>query len=279
VGFHGRRPLRISATESTPQPPRPTKNTSSPDSSPDSSSGNPTSTKVVYAELVQTGTNDPDRGGHSESCGPFLITSEGAKAKAMLPDFPALKAEILKITLAKLRHRIDTGDPVLSQVKRFKQHEGQQMRSEQFGGGTNETGFEKVGTEFTVDIADVPTLVGEKFNAKMELMAQELISQSAKYFFKKVGESCDKAGTSIDARGKPVSPELFLDMINTVQMEFDPNGKPTQSFLIHPDMLPAVQKVSEQIENDPELKRKHEEILERQREEWATRESNRKLAD
>ena len=29
------------------------------------------------------------------------------QGKAMLPDFPALKTEILKITLAKLRHRID----------------------------------------------------------------------------------------------------------------------------------------------------------------------------
>ncbi len=197
----------------------------------------------------------------------------------MLPDFPALKAEAYKILLAKLRHRVDTGDPVLSEVRRFKQHEGKTMQYEQQGGGTVQEGFEKIGAEFKVLPADVPNLVGERLDAKLEEMAQELIAQSAKAFFKKVGEISQKAGTSIDAGGKPVSPETLLDMMSAVQLEFGPDGSPTQSFVIHPDMLPALKKVSEQIENDPELSRKHAEILDRQREAWAARESNRKLAD
>jgi len=197
----------------------------------------------------------------------------------MLPDFPALKAEVLKLVLTKLRQRVDTGDPVLSRVRRFRQHEGTQMRYEQQGGSTVQEGFEKIGTEFTVLPTEVPTLVGEKLDAKLEEMAQELISRSAKAFFKKVGEISEKAGTSVDASGKPVSPEMLLEMFSKVQMEFEPDGKPSQSFVIHPDMFPALQKASDQIENDPDLKRRNAEILERQREAWAARESNRKLAD
>src|SRR5664279_3960144 len=101
----------------------------------------------------------------------------------MLPDFPALKAEIQKIILAKLRHRVDTGDPVISQVKRFTQHEGKEMSYEQRGGATVREGFEKIGGQFEIRITAVPTLVGEKLDAKLEEMAQELISQSAKFFF------------------------------------------------------------------------------------------------
>jgi hypothetical protein len=197
----------------------------------------------------------------------------------MLPDFPALKAEVEKIAAARLRERVDTGDPVLSQIKHIRQREGGQMRYQQHGGGAVQEGFDRIGARFEVSITEVPTLVGEKFDAKLENIAQELVSHLARAFFKKMGESCEKAGTSIDAGGKPVSPQMFLDMIGTVQMEFGPDGKPTHSFVIHPDMLPAVKKVSEQIENDPELQRKHAEILERQREAWAARESNRKLAD
>ena len=197
----------------------------------------------------------------------------------MLPDFPGLKAEVLKISLAKLRHRVDTGDPVLSQVRRFRQHEGSLMQYEQYGGTKVQEGFEKIGTEFTVPLSDVPTLVGEKLDAKLEEMAQELISRSAKAFFRKAGEISEKAGTSIDAKGKPVSPKMLLDMMSAVQMEFEPDGTPAQSFVIHPDMFPALKKVSDQIENDPELKRRNTEILERQREAWAARESNRKLVD
>jgi len=197
----------------------------------------------------------------------------------MLPDFPALKAEVLKLVLTKLRQRVDTGDPVLSRVGRFRQHEGVQMRYEQQGGAIVQEGFEKIGTEFTVLPAEVPTLIGEKLDAKLEEMAQELISLEAKGFFKKVREISEKAGTSLDAGGKPVSPEMLLDMISKVQMEFGPDGKPRQTFVMHPDMLPALKKASDEIENDPELKRRNAEILERQREAWAARESNRKLAD
>jgi hypothetical protein len=197
----------------------------------------------------------------------------------MLPDFPALKAEVHKIILARLRQRVDTGDPVLALFKRFTQHEGEQMRIEQHGGGAVQEGFEQVGAQFEIPITDVPTFIGEKLDMKLEEIAQELASQSAKILFKKMGESCDKAGTSIDAEGKPVSAEIFLEMISTAQLDFDPDGKPSNSFVIHPDMLPAVKKVAEEIENDPELKRRHTEILERQREAWAARESNRKLVD
>jgi hypothetical protein len=197
----------------------------------------------------------------------------------MLPDFPAPKTEIEKIINARLRQRVDTGDPVFAELKRLVQHEGRQTRYEQQGGTTVEEGFEEIGAPFEVSIADVPTLVGEKLDAKLEGMAQELISKSAKAFFRKIGETCQKAGTSIDVGGKPLSPEILLDMISTVQMEFGQDGRPTHSFIIHPDMLPAVKKVAEQIENDPELKRRHAEILERQREAWASRENNRKLVD
>jgi hypothetical protein len=165
----------------------------------------------------------------------------------MLPDFPSLKAEIQKIAFAKVRHLVDTGDPVFSQVKRFIQHEGREMRYEQYGGGRVQEGVEEIGAKFEIQLADVPTLVGEKFEAKLGEMAKELTSQSAKTFFKKIGETSEKAGTSFDARGEPLSPEMLLDMMDTVQMEFGSDGNPTLSFVIHPDMLPAVKKVTEQI--------------------------------
>lgn len=197
----------------------------------------------------------------------------------MLPDFPALKDKLQKVVLANLRQRVNTCDRVFSQVKRLTQHEGQQMRHEQHGGGTVQQGFEEIGAKFEIAMADVPNLVGTTLDAKLEEMAQELIAQSAKLFFQKVGEACEKAGTAIDAGGKPLSPEILLEAVSSVQMEFGPDGKPTQSFVIHPDMLPAVKKVAQQIENDPELKRRHADILERQREAWVARENNRQLVD
>lgn len=178
-----------------------------------------------------------------------------------------------------LRQRVRRGDPILSQIKGFTQHEGTQLRYAQQGGTTVQEGFEKIGMQFQVPITDIPDLVGDKLNAKLDEMARELTSQEAKAFFKKVGEVCQAAGTSLDAGGQPATAEMLLEMMEKVQMEFEPDGKPSQVFVVHPDTVPALQKIAEQIKNDPELKRRNEGILERQREAWLTRESNRKLVD
>jgi hypothetical protein len=194
----------------------------------------------------------------------------------MLPDFPELKTEVQKIALAKLRHRVNTIDPVLSQVKRFTQHEGRELRYERVNAPTVQNGPEALQTKFDVHIADVPYLVGEKLDAKLEEIAQEMAAQQAKLFFRTVGESCDEVGNTLDAGGKPLTAELILEMIDSVQAEFGSDGKPTGQFVIHPDMALALKKAGEEFDRDPELQRRHAEILKRQREEWATRQSNRK---
>ena len=140
-------------------------------------------------------------------------------------------------------------------------------------------GSEEIGTTFDVPIADVPLLTGERLNAKLEEIAEIIIRESAKRFFKKIEETSERMATSMDAGGKPVSANLLLDMTERMQTDFTSDGSPLGSWIVHPDMLPAMKKASEEIENDPALKRRQAEILERQREAWIARESNRKLAD
>ena len=197
----------------------------------------------------------------------------------MLPDFPELKAELRKILLSRIRHRTKTIDPVVSQIRRFTQHEGRELRYERVDAPTVQEGPNVIQAKFEVQMADVPNLVGEKLDAKLEEMAQEMASQEAKLFFRKVGESCDEVGTSRDAGGQSLTAERLLEMIGSVQADFGPDGRPRGQFVIHPDLAPALKKAGEEFDSDPELQRRHAEILKRQRAEWATRQSNRKLAD
>ena len=197
----------------------------------------------------------------------------------MLPDFPSLKEEVGRHLEAKLRNRAKTLDPVLSQIKSFSQHEGRDLRYERVDAPIKESGPEVIQAKFEVLLADVPFLLGEKLDAKMEEMAKELAAQQAGMLFRRVEEDCKELGTAVNADGAPLSAELILDMIGSVQADFGPDGKPLGQFVIHPDMVPALKKAGEEFERDPELQRKHGEILERQRAEWVTRQSNRKLVD
>lgn len=197
----------------------------------------------------------------------------------MLPDFPKLRAEVHEQILTALRRRIDNIDPILSKVRRFTQHEGRSMRYERIDAPPAESGPEEITAPFQVLLSDVPDLVGRKLHDKLEEMAQELAKQQAKMFFRRVAETCDEVGNSIHANGQPLTAERILEMLERVQMNFGPDGKPTGEFVIHPDMAPAVKKAGEELERDPELKRRHDEIVRRKREEWVARESNRKLVD
>lgn len=197
----------------------------------------------------------------------------------MLPDFPKLKAEVHRDVLARIRRRADSADPVVSQIRRFSQHEGRDMRYDRVDAPPAESGPEEMGASFEVLLSDVPDLIGPKLDAKIEEIAQEIAKQEAKMFFRRVGETCNEVGNTINANGQPLSAELLLEMFSNVQMNFGPDGKPTAQFVIHPDMAPALKRLGEEFDRDPELQRRHEDIIRRQREEWATRESHRKLAD
>jgi len=197
----------------------------------------------------------------------------------MLPDFPKLKTEVHRDVLARIRRRVDRADSVVSQIKRFSQHEGRDMRYERIDAPPVQSGPEEIGAPFQVLLSDVPDLVGPKLDAKIDEIAQEIAKQQAGMFFRRTQETCDEVGNAIDAAGQPLSAELLLEMLSKVQMDFEPDGTPTGQFVIHPDMVPALKKAGEELERDPGLKRRHEDILRRQREEWAARESHRKLVD
>ena len=197
----------------------------------------------------------------------------------MLPDFPKLKTEVHRDVLAKIRRKVNQADSVLAEIKTFTQHEGRDMRYERVDAPPVQSGPEEIGAKFQVSLVEVPDLIGPKLNAKLDEIAQEIAKQQAGMVFRKTEEVCNEVGNAFDADGKPLSAELLLDMLSKVQTDFEPDGSPSGKFVIHPDMVPALKRAAEELERDPELKRRHEDILRRQREEWATRENHRKLVD
>jgi len=89
----------------------------------------------------------------------------------MLPDFPKIKSEVHRDVLARIRRRADGADSVVSQIKRFSQHEGRDMRYDRVDAPPVESGPEELGAHFEVLLSDVPDLIGPKLDAKIEEIA------------------------------------------------------------------------------------------------------------
>jgi hypothetical protein len=90
----------------------------------------------------------------------------------MLPDFPELKQSVMQEASAKIRKLIHRDYPILAEIKTRTQHEGRSMRYEQVGYGEKQEDLTHHSFPIEVKFDEVPTLIGEKLDEKLEGLAR-----------------------------------------------------------------------------------------------------------
>jgi len=197
----------------------------------------------------------------------------------MLPDFPETK----KLILSRITKEIDRlekiKDPVLADIKRVVQHEGISMKFDQVGYGKKVQDAEQHSVEFHIKSEEVPDLYGANLDRKIDELAQKTSSLKMKSFFARVDEATEQTGKKVDAQGKTPDGSMLLDILELAEEDFDSAGESKMKWVLHPAMVPALQKAAKEIEDDPELSRRQREINARHREQWLARENRRKLVD
>jgi len=153
------------------------------------------------------------------------------------------------------------------------------MRFEQVEFGKKTQEAQECSIPVEIRFAEVPTLIGEVLDKKLRSLADQLGAHKMRALFARIEECTDQTGQKLDAKGAPIDGRMLLDIMEMGEVGFDRFGRPTTSFVIHPNMAPALKRASEEVENDPELKRRLEAINDRQRQQWLDRENRRKLVD
>jgi hypothetical protein len=197
----------------------------------------------------------------------------------MLPDIPDTKLEIHSRIATALKRKVDADHPILAKIKSITQHEGVVHQYDQIGFGTVSEGYRVIGVPVTINLDEVPGLVGEKLDQKLTGIANEIGKQQMGMFFQTLDETTEKAGTRLDNKGKPITADAILQLIEMTEVDFDQSGRPKSSFVLHPDMIETAKKIDQQIKNDPDLKARAEAIRRKHYESWLARENNRKLVD
>jgi hypothetical protein len=198
----------------------------------------------------------------------------------MLPDFPSLKTEIM----ARLAARVRAGaqaDALLALMPAFIIHEGSRSRLLREDGTVQEMIFDNplhASAEITMqDIADAGPAASI---AAIDQMTQSLQEGMTRRTLKAIEDAAESVGNSIDARGKPFTPELYFAALNEMELSFDDSGTwSPPTWLAHPDTRPKIERVLASIEADPDLRARRDAIVDRQREEWRVREAHRRLVD
>jgi len=191
----------------------------------------------------------------------------------MLPDFPKMRKLLEEAIHYQIHLRARTKSVISTLVHGITQHEGTQHSYHQEGSGTITQGYEQIASPFTIRFDEVPELIGERLEAKIDALAEDIARQTSDLFYKTMDEVTKKAGTSFDGGGGPITQEIALEMHERTQWS------PDSVFIAHPVMAEAMSKKWNEWQADAEFMKKFKEIDRRKKEEWRDRESNRKLVN
>ena len=78
----------------------------------------------------------------------------------------------------------------------------------------------------------------------LKKIAGSQVQAMHKMLFRKHSEATARVGNQIDAGGQPFSADLYFQMLETVQLDFDSHGRPDISatrLVMHPDQAEHVQ--------------------------------------
>jgi hypothetical protein len=99
--------------------------------------------------------------------------------------------------------------------------------------------------------------------------------QLGRQLFRGLGEITDATGMSIDAKGQPFSIDLFLDLLEKIEFDFDEDGNPIYPTLIVP---PKFIKQLEKLTSTTDQETRRQQIIEKQRARFNASKRTRRLS-
>jgi hypothetical protein len=201
----------------------------------------------------------------------------------VLPDFPKLRRELEGHLMVRLIALVHQKEPILAGISGITLHEGDIISYDQMadaGTRTVSEEFREGRSEFSVPFKDVGTLSGEKLEAKLSEIADDVARQHSQALQAKLDSVTREVGNAFDAGGAPLNKEMHLQMMERVEMNFDPKtGQPEMTFWASRQMIEAMQAAMNEWKQDRDFVKRSKEIMSRKYEDWRDRESRRKLVD
>lgn len=197
----------------------------------------------------------------------------------MLPDYPELKRKFRADLNLQLQILVNQNAPLAGEIKNLRQMEGDKFTYENTEGEHETKKFLEISAKIEIPGGLSSSETMEQFKTKMVEAAKSIAQQSEGILFSTMDEVTRKTGNVFNAGGKPFDPDMFWDMIEKVQMDFDEKtGEPHfPTVVLHPEMMKAIAPKIPEWEADPRLQKRRREVLAKKKEEWRDRESLRKL--
>jgi hypothetical protein len=199
----------------------------------------------------------------------------------MLPDFPDLKDRLLRIAMYDFARQIDR-DGLIKPIKKMVYFEGGRFEAGDVSGYVDS--FEPQLTSVPVEVSRAAIIERgiDAFVDGLRGAASLHLEKMHELVLRRASEAIDRVGNAVDASGQPMSADLFLKMLETIDIDFLENGQPDLSsvqIVTHPSQGEAFQRMQTEWISDPSFQARYSGLMSKKRDAWRDRESNRKLVD
>ena len=197
-----------------------------------------------------------------------------SQVKTMNETFPELEEKLNRLIEQVLNNVISRSSPLIKSIERFHYFEGNKSLIRRPSGEEEET--EKRYSSGKTEIPVEEILYGniENIFKHYEQAAVGVSYEQEKSLLESIERTVQDTGNVVDAKGQPLSPEIILQIMEKVEINFTEDGKSmTSSFAWSPNLREKLQPLLDDLVKTKEYK----ELIERKRNEWRDREANRTL--
>lgn len=199
-----------------------------------------------------------------------------------LPKYKEVKAIIEKNIYRRF------GDVMKFEMRPFNespniiQHEGKTLIHNTLDNQSSQKIMKYKKAEVTYKLAHqkLATMTPEGAMVILDEKAKDMGGQMAKHQFQVLSDTVKETGNSVDAKGQKLTPDLILETMRKISIDFDKDGKPKLPTIVISDkMSDAWKKVIKEAEADPYHKEEFDKIIEQKRKEYNAEQASRKLVD
>ena len=145
-------------------------------------------------------------------------------------------------------------------------------------GQVDETELKAASVETSIRFNEVPHLTFQDRLVKLDESAKEMARQISEHAFNQINDAVERVGNVVKGDGKPLNPDIYLDVIEKIHLDFEPDGSHRPlTVVVPPGMEQRVKDTLEQLQQVPAYNKRYQELIEKKRMQWRDREAARKL--